>query len=55
MNDTMNVWIGANADVCAGVSVGDNAVIAAGAVVVKDVEKNTVVGGVPAKPIKRID
>ena len=50
-----NVWIGANAVVCAGVSVGDNAVIAAGAVVVKDVEKNTVVGGVPAKPIKRID
>lgn len=43
-----NVWIGANAVVCAGVSVGDNAVIAAGAVVVKDVEANTVVGGVPA-------
>lgn len=50
-----NVWIGANAVVCAGVSVGDNAVIAAGAVVVKDVEANTVVGGVPAKLIKRIE
>ena len=55
MNDTMNVWIGANAVVCAGVTVGDNAVIAAGAVVVRDVEKNMVVGGVPAKQIKRID
>ena len=50
-----NVWIGANAVVCAGVSVGDNAVIAAGAVVVKDVEANTVVGGVPAKLIKKIE
>ena len=49
-----NVWIGANEDVCAGVSVGDNAVIAAGAGVVKDVEANTVVGGVPTKLIKRI-
>lgn len=49
-----NVWIGANAVVCAGVHVGGNAVIAAGAVVVKDVEANTVVGGVPAKMIKRI-
>ena len=50
-----NVWIGANAVVCAGVSVSDNAVIAAGAVVVKDVEANTVVGGVPAKLIKKIE
>ena len=50
-----NVWIGANAVICAGVTVGDNAVVAAGAVVVKDVEANTVVGGVPAKLIKRID
>ena len=49
-----NVWIGANAVVCSGVSIGDNAVVAAGAVVVRDVEANTVVGGVPAKRIKRI-
>lgn len=49
-----NVWIGANAVVCSGVTVGDNAVIAAGAVVVRDVEADTVVGGVPAKLIKKI-
>ena len=48
------VWIGANATVTAGVTVGDNAVIAAGAVVNKDVEANTVVGGVPAWKIKEI-
>ena len=48
------VWIGANATVTAGVTVGDNAVIAAGAVVNKDVEANTVVGGIPAKKIKTI-
>lgn len=50
-----NVWIGSNAVICAGVTIGDNAVVAAGAVVVKDVEANTVVGGVPAKLIKRIE
>lgn len=50
-----NVWIGANAVICSGVTIGDNAVVAAGAVVVKDVEKNTVVGGVPAKKIKDIE
>lgn len=49
-----NVWIGANATVLPGVTVGDNAVIAAGAVVTRDVEANTVVGGVPAKPLKTI-
>lgn len=48
------VWIGANATVCSGVKIGDNAVVAAGAVVVKDVPADTVVGGVPAKIIKRI-
>lgn len=47
-----NVWIGANATVVPGVTIGDNAVIAAGAVVTKDVLANTLVGGVPAKLIK---
>ena len=50
-----NVWIGANATVLAGVTVGDGAVVAAGAVVTKDVEPNTIVGGVPAKVIKKIE
>ena len=49
-----NVWIGANSVICAGVTIGDNAVVAAGAVVVRDVEPNSVVGGVPAKEIKKI-
>lgn len=50
-----NVWIGANATILPGVTIGDGAIIAAGAVVNKDVEANTVVGGVPAKLIKRLD
>ena len=48
------VWIGSNATVLPGVSFGDGAVVAAGAVVTKDVPANTVVGGVPAKVIHYI-
>ena len=50
-----NVWIGAHSTILAGVTIGDNAVVAAGAVVTKDVPANTVVGGVPAKIIKMIE
>lgn len=49
-----NAWIGANATILPGVTIGENAVVAAGAVVSKDVPANTVVGGVPAKIIKSI-
>lgn len=50
-----NVWISANATVVPGVTIGDNAVIAAGAVVTKDVPKNAVVAGVPAKVIRYLN
>ncbi|MGL5259398.1 MAG: DapH/DapD/GlmU-related protein [Lachnospiraceae bacterium] len=50
-----NVWIGASATILPGVTIGDHAVVAAGAVVTKDVEKNTIVGGVPATFIKQIE
>ena len=49
-----NVWIGSNATVLPGVTIGNWAVVAAGAVVTKDVPDMTVVGGVPAKIIKTI-
>ena len=50
-----NVWIGDRAVVGKGVTIGKNSIVAAGAVVVKDVPANVVVGGNPAKIIKALD
>ncbi|MFK5981649.1 MAG: acyltransferase [Flavobacteriaceae bacterium] len=47
-----DVWIGAGAIILPGVTINENSIIAAGSVVVKDVEKNSIVGGNPAKFIK---
>ena len=49
-----DVWIGSNATVLAGVTIGDGAIVAAGAVVTRDVDENTIVGGVPAKYIRDV-
>ena len=49
-----NCWIGAGATVIGGVTIGEGAVVAAGAVVTRDVEPHTLVGGVPAKVIRRL-
>lgn len=50
-----NAWIGANATILQGVTIGENSVVASGAVVSKDVPDNVVVGGIPAKFIKNIE
>lgn len=50
-----NAWIGANATILQGVTIGENSVVAAGSVVSKDVPDNVVVGGTPAKIIKTIE
>jgi acetyltransferase-like isoleucine patch superfamily enzyme len=49
-----NAWIGSSATIIAGVTVGEGAIVAAGAVVTKDVPPYTFVGGVPAKVIKAV-
>lgn len=47
-----NVWIGENARICKGVTIGDNAIIAASSVVTKDVPANAIAAGNPAKIVK---
>ena len=49
-----NAWIGANATILPGVTIGENAVVAAGSLVDKNVPDHTIVGGIPAKIIKNI-
>ena len=49
-----NVWVGAHATILPGVTIGDNSVVAAGAVVTKDVPANCVAAGVPARVVKRL-
>lgn len=50
-----NCWIGANAVICPGVTIGDNVVVAAGSIVNKDIPSDCVVAGNPAKIIKRLE
>lgn len=50
-----NVWIAAGATIIGGVTVGENAVVAAGAVVTRDVAPNSLVGGNPARFIRSVD
>ena len=50
-----NVWIGMNAIILKGVTVGENSVVAAGAVVTKSIEPNVVVAGNPAQVVRRLE
>ena len=50
-----NVWIGDKVSILKGVTIGDNVIIGANAVVTKDIPSNVVAGGVPAKIVKEID
>lgn len=50
-----DVWIGGNCTILPGVTIGNNVVVAAGAVVTKDIPDNSLVGGVPARLIREID
>ena len=49
-----NAWIGAAVTILPGITIGENAIVAAGSVVTKDVPSNTIVAGVPAKHVKDI-
>lgn len=48
-------WLGSNVTVLPGVSIGDGAIVAAGAVVTKDVDENTIVAGIPAKVMRKVN
>jgi len=50
-----NVWIGSNCTILAGVEIGNNCIVGAGAVVINNIPNNCIVGGVPAKIIKRLE
>ena len=50
-----NVWFGARVTVCPGVTIGDDCVIAAGSVVVRDIPAGWVAAGCPCRPIHRVD
>ncbi|MDO4565403.1 MAG: DapH/DapD/GlmU-related protein, partial [Clostridia bacterium] len=50
-----DVWIGGNCTILPGVTIGNNVIVAAGAVVTKDVPDNCVVAGVPAKIIRNLE
>ena len=50
-----DVWIGGNCTILPGVTIGNNVIVAAGAVVTKDVPDNCVVAGVPARKIKELE
>lgn len=50
-----NVWIGDSAIVCKGVTIGENSIIGAGAVVTRDIPANVIAAGAPAVPVKDLD
>lgn len=50
-----NVWIGKDSFILKGVNIGEGSIIAANSVVTKDVKKNTIIGGNPAKQLKKLD
>ena len=50
-----DVWLGANVTILPGVTIGDNVIVGAGAVVTKDIPDNSLAVGVPARVVKEIE